>query len=644
MKATPNLNFTTVLPTKESLATFVTMLRSIYQHLTDVINGHIGFGDGTNADNVDGAWVNVVTPAAPNTDFTVNHNLGRLPVGYWIMQKDRAVDVYTGSVASTKTQLTLRATVASAVIRLFIIGVLLGLFTPQSKAQGIPFHDIALVAKQTSIGVVISPVPSAFITVCIGNITAIPCGATTSIYSCQALSLSCQLSNPTNADINGNFNIWVVAGQTYTVSITGAGVVGYNEWFVSPAAISGSGTVNSCLSSGKVAYYATAGIAVSCDPQVTDDGSGNVSSTNLSVTSLTTGNCVQATTGGKLVTTGGPCGSASGFVTTTGSPAAGNLAAFSGATSVTNTNLTGDVITSGGVATTLAASIAGAKTFSTSLSTPLITSTIFQSSTANPAASGIIRLANGDAISWRNAANTGDLQLVGDSLNRLSFPSGGIVGIYLGTETGTLAGSGGVRLATTDCINWRNNANSADIGICKNSGDSLTYASNPFINSSGNLIIGAFNGGTGASSSTLWRGDGTWAAIPVAGVSEATWSAPAPPQFVNSTTTQAWLATANTGTYAETVLPSAHTLLRFTGYVGFQVSGCSTAPVVAFYDETAASALASLTISNGTAFFDSGVLSVSMTAGHAVSMRITTAGVGCTGGTGGSTTWTAVYK
>ncbi len=44
----------------------------------------------------------------------------------------------------------------------------------------------------------------------------------------------------------------------------------------------------------------------------------------------------------------------SGTVTTTGSPSSGNLTQFSGASSITNTDLTGDVTTAGTVATTLA--------------------------------------------------------------------------------------------------------------------------------------------------------------------------------------------------------------------------------------------------------------------------------------------------
>jgi hypothetical protein len=48
---------------------------------------------------------------------------------------------------------------------------------------------------------------------------------------------------------------------------------------------------------------------------------------------------------------------------------------------------------------------AGTKTFST-----LVTS-VLQSASSNPAASGVIRLANGDAIAWRNSGNSADILL-----------------------------------------------------------------------------------------------------------------------------------------------------------------------------------------------------------------------------------------
>ena len=121
MQATPNFDFTTVQPTQPSLNSFVQMLVKIYKNLVAVINGKIGFGDGTNADNIDGVWVGIVTPVTPNTDLLVTHNLGRIPVGYVAMTKNAACDLYNGSVAPTTTQITLRATGSSVIIKLFIV-------------------------------------------------------------------------------------------------------------------------------------------------------------------------------------------------------------------------------------------------------------------------------------------------------------------------------------------------------------------------------------------------------------------------------------------------------------------------------------------------------------------------------------------
>jgi hypothetical protein len=60
-----------------------------------------------------------------------------------------------------------------------------------------------------------------------------------------------------------------------------------------------------------------------------------------------------------------PPGTGTGTVTTTGSPANGNLAKFSGASSITNADLTGDVTTAGTVATTLANSGVSAGSYTT---------------------------------------------------------------------------------------------------------------------------------------------------------------------------------------------------------------------------------------------------------------------------------------
>jgi len=98
---------------------FFQMLQKIYRNLANVINGNLGFGDGTNADNISGVW-QTVTFAVANADQTITHNLGRIPVGYIVMTKNQVGDVYTGSIVATKTQITLRCT-TTATVSLFII-------------------------------------------------------------------------------------------------------------------------------------------------------------------------------------------------------------------------------------------------------------------------------------------------------------------------------------------------------------------------------------------------------------------------------------------------------------------------------------------------------------------------------------------
>lgn len=297
MKATPNLNFTVIEPSKESLNVFVQMLKNVYQNLVGVINGQVGFGDGTNLDNINGSWVNAVTPVAPNTDFTINHNMQRIPSGYWVMQKDRAVDIYTGSIAATSTQLTLRATVASAAIRLFIIGLLFGLMAPRSEAQGANHFNTAqkIVALSGSAGAggsVLQPIAGAIITVCNGAVLPVAgstCTGLASIFSNSTLTNV--LSNPTNADSNGNYAFWAQNGASYIVSVGGIGLVTYSYIWSAPLIASGTLTPGNCL------QYSLTGITT-IGTSCTLASPGTVSSVGLSLP------VIFSITGSPVTTTG----------------------------------------------------------------------------------------------------------------------------------------------------------------------------------------------------------------------------------------------------------------------------------------------------------------------------------------------------
>lgn len=63
--------------------------------------------------------------------------------------------------------------------------------------------------------------------------------------------------------------------------------------------------------------------------------------------------------------------------------------------------------------------------------------------------------------------------------------------------------AGAIRLATLDAINWRNNANSGNVALSKNTSDQLTYAGTSVLSSTGVLLVTAapaFTGGDVTSS------------------------------------------------------------------------------------------------------------------------------------------------
>lgn len=92
--------------------------------------GNLTFGTGPNnlinkndqSQNIAGAWALVTAPVAPNTEFAVTHNLGKIPTGFDVKNKTAACDVYAGTTAWTTTQIFIKATVASVSLTLFILG------------------------------------------------------------------------------------------------------------------------------------------------------------------------------------------------------------------------------------------------------------------------------------------------------------------------------------------------------------------------------------------------------------------------------------------------------------------------------------------------------------------------------------------
>ena len=76
--------------------------------------------DGSRPPALDATYQVVTTPATADTEFGFFHGLGRVPVAFVVVKKDRACDVYVGPTAWTTTYIHLKCSVASAAITLLM--------------------------------------------------------------------------------------------------------------------------------------------------------------------------------------------------------------------------------------------------------------------------------------------------------------------------------------------------------------------------------------------------------------------------------------------------------------------------------------------------------------------------------------------
>ena len=100
-------------------------LRDQVDRLTAAFNGKISLGNGdssSQAGNLDLVFAKAVTPASANTEFTVRHELGRIPVGFLPVSIDKAGIVYASRKGSwTKTSIFLKCSAATASITVLLL-------------------------------------------------------------------------------------------------------------------------------------------------------------------------------------------------------------------------------------------------------------------------------------------------------------------------------------------------------------------------------------------------------------------------------------------------------------------------------------------------------------------------------------------
>lgn len=102
--------------------TTATYLSSTLRGIIDKFNGGISLGNGLSgyrAGNLDAQYIDVFTPGVADTEFAVPHGLGRKPIGYDVVRRDKAAIVYDSSGGSWGDNvLYLKCNTASTTIKL----------------------------------------------------------------------------------------------------------------------------------------------------------------------------------------------------------------------------------------------------------------------------------------------------------------------------------------------------------------------------------------------------------------------------------------------------------------------------------------------------------------------------------------------
>lgn len=98
-------------------------LTSALEQLRNALNGGLSLGDGTDgskAGNLD-AQIRVIYTPSHDADFAVAHGLGRRAVGYLVLRKSAACDVWSGSAhGDTEDVIWLQAALAGVTLTLLV--------------------------------------------------------------------------------------------------------------------------------------------------------------------------------------------------------------------------------------------------------------------------------------------------------------------------------------------------------------------------------------------------------------------------------------------------------------------------------------------------------------------------------------------
>jgi hypothetical protein len=90
-----------------------------------VLSGNVSFGssiqNGGQDQNIQGFKASGTTPSSANTEFSITHTLGRVPIGFLVLSLSAAAQIYQSTTAWTSTTIYLKCSGSSVVYALIVI-------------------------------------------------------------------------------------------------------------------------------------------------------------------------------------------------------------------------------------------------------------------------------------------------------------------------------------------------------------------------------------------------------------------------------------------------------------------------------------------------------------------------------------------
>ena len=102
-------------------------LKTIDTDLSNIflcLQGRVRFGtgeDGANGENISGEFQTVADSGTADTEFSVAHTLGAVPIGYIVTKIDAGGVVYDSGTTWTSTTIYLKCSSADTAITLFLL-------------------------------------------------------------------------------------------------------------------------------------------------------------------------------------------------------------------------------------------------------------------------------------------------------------------------------------------------------------------------------------------------------------------------------------------------------------------------------------------------------------------------------------------